>query len=219
MTDLIHMSRACINELSQEIVDLQVQIALKDKDRYIFYFCASTFSLPIKFYSECSKEQIDKLQDEISYLREDLNNSKQKEALMKQYESEKQVYKEKNADLSKETNALQEEVKELSELLEKMKADSRASFDHIEHLKAELVRKDESSKDLQRVLEDVQAENRVLVLQTHNLNKLLQESGAGEMAKQISEFQERASYFEKLYYEVNIFVIYSTHCKNNLYIF
>lgn len=36
LTDLIHMSRACINELSQEIVDLQAKAALAEKDRFAY---------------------------------------------------------------------------------------------------------------------------------------------------------------------------------------
>lgn len=33
------MGRACINELAQEIVNLQTQIALKDKDKYVIRYC------------------------------------------------------------------------------------------------------------------------------------------------------------------------------------
>lgn len=51
-------------------------------------------------------------------------------------------------------------------------------------------------------MEEVKSENRVLILQIHNLNKVLQESGAGDMAKQLSETQERMSHFEKYYYQV-----------------
>lgn len=55
---------------------------------------------------------------------------------------------------------------------------------------------------MQKFIEEAKSENSVLVLQIHSLNKILQESGAGDMEKQLSEVQERMSHFEKHYYQV-----------------
>lgn len=51
-------------------------------------------------------------------------------------------------------------------------------------------------------MEETKSENRALIIQIHNLNKILHESGAGDMNKQLVEVREKMSYLENCCYEV-----------------
>lgn len=53
-----------------------------------------------------------------------------------------------------------------------------------------------------KVIEEIKSENRALIIQIHNLNKTLHESGTVETMRNLAETQERMSYFENLCNEV-----------------
>lgn len=86
-------------------------------------------------FSDFLKEQNEQLQEELQKLNEELSYAKDKLELMKQHESEKVIYAEKNSELHKEIQSLQERLKEFADLVREKDEESQAFNKQIEQLK------------------------------------------------------------------------------------
>lgn len=62
--------------------------------------------------------------------------------------------------------------------------------------------KDNQIQELQRLVADGKLENNALKNQINGMQEVLSSSGAGDMAKQLVETQQKVSYFEEKYYQV-----------------
>lgn len=71
-------------------------------------------------------------------LKTEVNSAREKEGLIKEYETEKLINAEKSSELHKEIHKLQTEINRLSEMVRKCEADSQASNDLIETLNDEV---------------------------------------------------------------------------------
>lgn len=90
-------------------------------------------------FSDCLKEQVEQLENEMCNLKDELNTKKEKEELLKECEIEKQTYIERNFELHKIVDGLQKEVERLNELVEKTKSEQEASYEKTKQLNDEVV--------------------------------------------------------------------------------
>ncbi|CAH1980835.1 unnamed protein product [Acanthoscelides obtectus] len=184
LTDLLHLARICINELSKELFNQSNEMILRDKD-------------------------IQNLQDTNAKLRESLKRStgELNSISMKINDGtlvdSSQVVQEEKYRMLKAELKIMEEKSENNEA--KQEAEKKDLIDRIEELNAinkELSQKDIMMEQTKTFLSSITSENLALHRQVESLNRVLSESGAGDVFKEMSRAQEQLVYFQSQYHQI-----------------
>ncbi|KAJ8922098.1 hypothetical protein NQ315_004030 [Exocentrus adspersus] len=184
LADLIHISRSCINELSKEMLSLQTQISLKDKD------------------IDTLQETNTKLQENLKKSATELDNMSKKFDEGSFQEATKIISEQKCKILESDLKAAQEKIENLKMKFELEKSAMVNASPQCENLSKQMTEKDQMIEHTKIYVSNITSENIALRNQVDTLNRALAESGAGDLVKELANCQEQLAYFQSQYYHI-----------------
>ncbi|KAF5292870.1 hypothetical protein FQR65_LT11122 [Abscondita terminalis] len=175
LPDLIYMCRSCINELSKELLCVQNQIALKNKDIH-----------------EIEKEHI---KSEHDALQEKLYLFSIKEAELRSYKTKCEEGEQES----------QRRIEDMQKICQKYKSENvvlQESVVKLDVIKREILEKNEELILVKEQISEYKAENDTLRMQLHGLKQVLSATGTAEIAREMAEAQEKLVTFQSQYYQI-----------------
>ncbi|VEN59482.1 unnamed protein product [Callosobruchus maculatus] len=184
LTDLIHLARICINELSKELFNQCNETNLRDKD------------------IQNLQETNSKLQENLKRSIGELNSISLKINDGTLVDVNQMIHEQKYKTLEAEVKVLEEKMENAATKHDQEKKDLLKEIEELVASNRELSEKDKMMEQTKLYLSSVTSENLALHRQIEGLNRVLSESGAGDVFKEMSHAQEQLVYFQSQYHQL-----------------
>ncbi|VEN47911.1 unnamed protein product [Callosobruchus maculatus] len=184
LTDLIHLARICINELSKELFNQCNETNLRDKD------------------IQNLQETNSKLQENLKRSIGELNSISLKINNGTLVDVNQMIHEQKYKTLEAEVKVMEEKMENAATKHEQEKKDLLKEIEELVASNRELSEKDKMMEQTKLYLSSVTSENLALHRQIEGLNRVLSESGAGDVFKEMSHAQEQLVYFQSQYHQL-----------------
>ncbi|XP_048520430.1 golgin subfamily A member 4-like isoform X2 [Dendroctonus ponderosae] len=178
LTDLIHLCRSCIHELSNELFNLYSEAALKDKDIATLRETNANLQQTTKIYLA-----------ELETMAKEVEESKS-------LKNEKYLLEQKSHMLESSLKLSTEKVDQFQTEYEAEKTQLLKSLKDQEKYIEELEAKDKMIEETKVFLSNITTENVSLQNEIATLNRIIKESGAGDVVKEIEHKHEEIQYFK-----------------------
>ncbi|XP_050315228.1 putative leucine-rich repeat-containing protein DDB_G0290503 [Anthonomus grandis grandis] len=179
LTDLIHICRSCINELSKELLHFHNENVLKDKD--------------LSALKETNKSLQENLKKSISELDVMVKKVEEISGLV----DEKSILEQKCKILEGTLRTSEEKAEQLRLQYEGEKSISVHNVTNTDKFLQELQEKDKIIEQTKLFVANITTENYSLQNELSALHKIIKETGAGDILKEIEHKQEELQYVKK----------------------
>nr|CAI5853036.1 unnamed protein product [Callosobruchus analis] len=184
LTDLIHLARICINELSKELFNQCNETNLRDKD------------------IQNLQETNSKLQENLKRSIGELNSISMKINDGTLVDVNQMIHEQKYKMLEADLKVMEEKMENTTAKHEVEKKDLLKKIEELVATNKELSEKDKMMEQTKLYLSSITSENLALHRQIEGLNRVLSESGAGDVFKEMSHTQEQLVYFQSQYHQL-----------------
>ncbi|KAJ8981515.1 hypothetical protein NQ317_011751 [Molorchus minor] len=188
LSEVIHIGRSCIHLLSKELLTLQTQMVIKEKDMNLG---KKLFKKLTANYKKTSRN-----------LPQNLTCCPKKIDESNVAETEKIVSEQKAKILENDLKFVQEKLEKVSKERDEEKSTLLSAIANCETLNDEISEKNKMIEQTKVYINNITAENLALRKQIGGLNSVLSESGAGDVAKELATCQEQILYLQAQYYEI-----------------
>ncbi|KAJ8954755.1 hypothetical protein NQ314_007025 [Rhamnusium bicolor] len=184
ITDLLHISRTCINELSKEIMSLHTQLSLKEKD------------------IETLQDTNSKLQENLKKSTTELDNLSKKWDENGFHEADKVISEQRCKILESDLQVVHEQMEKIKLKFDMERSSLLRKIAEYENLNNEILDKDKLIEQTKMFISNITSENLALRNQVDGLNRIMSECGAGDVVKELATCQEQVAYFQAQYYQL-----------------
>lgn len=178
------MCRACINELTKELITSKSEISLKEKDVE-----------KIKTDLQLMDEKYNHLESESKELHNQIDNYRVTQCKFEELND-------KHGQFELERKEYDEKIKALTNALESERFQVKTSTEEIAKLNEKMCEKETRLIEVQNKIGEYMNEINALQLKISGLNQVLAESGSGDLSRELASMQEKLSQIQQQYFQV-----------------
>ncbi|XP_074027954.1 uncharacterized protein isoform X1 [Leptinotarsa decemlineata] len=184
IADIFTFCGSFVKEMAESLITLQTKLATREKD------------------IDALRDTNCKLQESLKKSATELNDLSRKIEDTSGLETDKIIYEEKCKLLESDLKIARDQLEKIKLEYSLEKSSLLTTISQYEHLNNEILEKNNMIEQTKMFISNISSENMALRSQVDGLNKILSETGAGDVVRELTNNQEQLIYYQSQYYQV-----------------